>query len=246
MINIQNITKVFDKNVVLDNVSIDIPEGQKLAIVGPSGCGKSTLLRLILRLEDPTSGKILIDNQNVSILSEDALVDLRKKIGMVFQSSALFDSMSVSDNISFALREHTNMTERDIYLKVAEKLALVGLSGKENLMPSELSGGMQKRVGIARALAFDPKIILYDEPTAGLDPVTSLNIEKLINELNKGLKVTSIIVTHQLSTIFRTADKIVMIHEGKLRVTGDAQEAKNSKDPVIRDFMNAGIIDVFK
>src|SRR3989339_758938 len=243
MINIQNITKVFDKNVVLDNVSIDIPEGQKLAIVGTSGCGKSTLLRLILRLEDPTSGKILIDNQNVSILSEDALVDLRKKIGMVFQSSALFDSMSVSDNISFALREHTNMTERDIYLKVAEKLALVGLSGKENLMPSELSGGMQKRVGIARALAFDPKIILYDEPTAGLDPVTSLNIEKLINELNKGLKVTSIIVTHQLSTIFRTADKIVMIHEGKLRVTGDAQEAKNSKDPVIRDFMNAGIID---
>lgn len=241
MIKLINLTKKFGGLTVLDNVSLDIPEGETLAIIGQSGCGKSTLLRLILRLDDPTTGSVSIDNQDINKLSEDALVKLRQKIGMVFQSSALFDSMTVAENIAFPLREHAHLSESEISAIVSKKLALVDLSGKENLMPSELSGGMQKRVSIARALAFDPKIILYDEPTTGLDPVTSTNIENLIIELGKGLKATSIVVTHQLSTIFRTASKIVMMHEGKFIESGTVEETQRSKNKIISEFINAGL-----
>ena len=220
MIKISNITKRYDKLTVLNGISLEIPDGQTVAIIGPSGCGKSTLLRLILRLEDVDAGSILIDNQNIGRLSDEALIKIRQKIGMVFQSSALFDSMTVV---------------------VSKKLGLVGLSGKENIMPAELSGGMQKRVSIARALAFDPKIILYDEPTTGLDPITSTNIENLINKLSEDLNVTSIIVTHQLSTIFRTADRIIMLHDGKFIDSGSVVETRKSNNPIIRDFINAGM-----
>lgn len=242
MIKITNLTKKFGDLVVLDDISLDIPDGQILAVIGPSGCGKSTLLRLLLRLEEPTSGKIIINNQDMSHLNEEALIKIRRKIGMVFQSSALFDSMAVGENVAFGLREHKMHSEREIAKAVSQKLEMVGLSGKANLMPSELSGGMQKRVSIARALAFEPEIILYDEPTTGLDPITSTNIENLIVKLGQELKVTSIIVTHQLSTIFRTAQRIVMFDKGKLLEGGSVNEAKNSSNKDLFEFLNTGIV----
>ena len=240
MIKIINLRKVFGNLVVLDGVSVDIPEGETLAIIGPSGCGKSTLLRLILGLDKTTSGQIFIDGQDVSKLSDTGLIKLRQKIGMVFQSSALFDSLSVFENVAFPLREHTRLSENKIKEIVAKKLEMVDLTGKEKLMSSVLSGGMQKRVSIARALAFDPKIILYDEPTTGLDPITSATIENLINKLAAGLKVTSIIVTHQLSTVFRTAHRIIMLDQGKFIESGTVEETKRSKNPVVYRFITAG------
>jgi len=239
MIKITNLTKIYGDLTVLDNISLDIPDGKTLAVIGTSGCGKSTLLRLILALEEPTKGTIAIDGKVISRLSEEGLVKIRKMIGMVFQSSALFDSMSVFENIAFPLREHLKLSETEISRIVNSKLDMVELSGKGNLMPSELSGGMQKRVSIARALANDPKIILYDEPTTGLDPITSTTIENLINKLAAGLKVTSIIVTHQLSTIFRTAHRIIMLDKGKFIDSGTVDETKKSNNPVVYKFINA-------
>ena len=198
------------------------------------------LLRMILKLEDITSGSIIVDGRDISKISEDHLITLRKKIGMVFQYSALFDSMTVGENVSFALREHTKFSDAKIREIAEAKLALVDLSGAYNQMPSEISGGMQKRVSIARALAFDPSIILYDEPTTGLDPITSTNIENLINSLGEKLHVTSVIVTHQLSTIFRTSDRIVMLHEGRFISCGSPDEARKSKNKIVRDFLMIG------
>lgn len=241
MIKIRDLTKSFNNYKVLDSVSIDIPDGETLAVIGPSGCGKSTLLRLILGLETIDSGQITVDGQNVRGLNEDGFLRLRRNIGMVFQSSALFDSMNVFENVAFSLREYTDMTEGQIKDAVERKLEMVELEGRGDLMPSELSGGMQKRVSIARALASDPKIILYDEPTTGLDPLTSITIENLINKLASGLKVTSIVVTHQLSTIFRTAHRIVMLDKGKFIESGTVEQTKRSSNPIISRFINAGI-----
>lgn len=244
MIKIEKVTKKYNNLLVLDEANLEIIDGQSLSIIGPSGCGKSTLLRLILKLENPTSGKIIVENKDISWLSEEELINFRKKMGMVFQYSALFDSMSVFENVAFALREHTQLRGREIQQIVNKKLDMVGLLDKGALMPAELSGGMQKRVGIARALAFDPKIILYDEPTTGLDPITSTHIENLINDLAKKLKVTSIMVTHQLSTIFRISDRIVMLHNGKFIEAGTVAETKNSKNSIIKEFINAGIENI--
>ena len=241
MIKIVDLSKAFDHLVILDRVTLDIPDGETLAVIGPSGCGKSTLLRLILGLETIDFGQILVDGQDVGKLNEEGLIKLRQKIGMVFQSSALFDSLSVFENVAFPLREHTDLDDGEIKDIVENKLAMVELYGKGEIMPSELSGGMQKRVSIARALAFDPKIILYDEPTTGLDPITSSTIEALINKLAGDLKVISIVVTHQLSTIFRTAHKIIMLDNGKFIVGGTVEQVKRSQDPVISRFINAGI-----
>jgi phospholipid/cholesterol/gamma-HCH transport system ATP-binding protein len=241
MIKINNLYKSFNGHKILEGVSAEVGAGETLAVIGPSGCGKSTLLKLILMLELPDSGQILINDRDISRLNEDQLVKVRQKIGMVFQSSALFDSMNVYENVAFALREHTQMAEYEIKKKVAEKLELVDLSGKEKLMPSELSGGMQKRVCIARALAFDPHLILYDEPTTGLDPITSTTIENLMNKLAKELKAASIVVTHQLSTIFRTAHRIIMLEQGKFLIGGTVDETRRSKNPVIRKFITAGL-----
>ncbi|OGC07032.1 hypothetical protein A2526_01360 [candidate division WOR-1 bacterium RIFOXYD2_FULL_36_8] len=241
MITLKAVSKKYENLVILDNVDLEIPEGQKVAVIGSSGCGKSTLLRLILRLEEVTTGKIYIDDQEIGLLSQDHLADIRRNIGMVFQSSALFDSLTVFENVAFALRQHSKIKENDIMLKVEEKLEMVGLSGKGDLMPSELSGGMQKRVGIARTLVSDPKIILYDEPTTGLDPITSTSIEDTINDLSSKAKVTSIVVTHQLSTIFRTANRIVMMYNSKFIECGSVPEAKNSNNKVIKDFLSPGI-----
>jgi phospholipid/cholesterol/gamma-HCH transport system ATP-binding protein len=241
MIKLENLTKYFDDLKVLEKITFEIKDGESLAVIGPSGCGKSTLLKLLLRLEEPTAGKVIMDGMDISRLSQDGLINLRKKIGMIFQSSALFDSLNVFENVAFALRQHTHMSDRQISRVVKDKLKMVDLEGTEDLMPSELSGGMQKRVSIARALAFDPRIILYDEPTTGLDPITSVNIENLMIKLSRELKVTCIIVTHVLQTVYRAAHRIVMLHEGKFIETGSPEATKRSANPVVREFITGGL-----
>ncbi|OGB89126.1 ABC transporter ATP-binding protein [candidate division WOR-1 bacterium RIFCSPHIGHO2_01_FULL_53_15] len=240
MIKFNNLTKYFGEKKVLQGINFDILDGESLAIIGPSGCGKSTLLRLILRIEEPTAGSISINGRDISRLNEDQLIAVREKIGMVFQSGALFDSLTVFENVAFALREHAKLSEREVARVVREKLKLVELEGTENLMPDELSGGMQKRVGIARALAFDPAIILYDEPTTGLDPITSVNIENLMVKLSRELKATSIVVTHVMQTVYKTAKRIVMLHEGRFIEVGSPEEAQKARDPVVRKFITGG------
>ena len=240
MIKLRSLTKYFGKLKVLENISFDIPEGDFLAIIGPSGCGKSTLLRLLLRLEEPTAGSIYINGQEVGSLDEEGLIKLRQKIGMVFQFGALFDSLTVFENVAFPLREHTKMSEREIARVVKEKLKMVGMEGSEDLMPEELSGGMQKRVGIARALAFNPSIILFDEPTTGLDPVTSSTIEDLMIKLSQELRVTSIVVTHVMPTVYRVAKRIVMLNEGKFIEVGTPEEAQRTDNPIVRKFITGG------
>ncbi len=240
MIKLKNLTKYFGELKVLENISYDIPDGDFLAVIGPSGCGKSTLLRLLLRLEEPTAGSVFINGSEVGTLDEEGLIRLRQKIGMVFQFGALFDSLSVYENVAFPLREHTKMTEREIARVVKEKLKLVEMEGTENLMPAELSGGMQKRVGIARALAFNPSTILFDEPTTGLDPVTSLTIEDLMIKLSRELKTTSIVVTHVMQTVYRVAKRIVMLHEGKFIEVGSPEQAQRSANPIVKKFVTGG------
>ncbi|KPJ65081.1 ABC transporter [candidate division WOR-1 bacterium DG_54_3] len=241
MIKLKTLTKYFGKLKVLEGITFDIRDGESLAIIGPSGCGKSTLLKLLIRLEEPTSGTVIMNGTDIRRLSEDGLINLRKKVGMVFQSSALFDSLNVFENVAFALREHTRLSEREISKIVDEKLKLVDLEGAQNLMPEELSGGMQKRVSVARALAFDPQIILYDEPTTGLDPITSVTIENLMIKLSQKLRVTSVIVTHVLQTVYRVANRIVMLHDGKFIETGSPEETRKTTDPIVRKFITGGL-----
>ncbi len=241
MIKLEKLSKSFNGRRIIDNVSFVIPEGESLAVIGPSGCGKSTLLRLLTRLVEPSSGRIEIDGQDILKLSDDALGLLRRKIGLIFQGGALFDSLNVYENVAFALREHAGqLSEREIARRVGAKLAMVELGGTEKLMPAELSGGMQKRASIARALAFDPKIILYDEPTTGLDPITSVTIENLMVKLSRELKVTSIIVTHVLQTVDRVANQVVMLNEGKFIETGTPAETRRSNNPVVKKFITGG------
>jgi phospholipid/cholesterol/gamma-HCH transport system ATP-binding protein len=238
IIELKNIRKTFGKKLVLDGVNITLNQGETLAVIGPSGCGKSTILRIILGLIKPDSGSVIVNDKELSQLDKDGLVDLRKHIGMVFQSSALFDSLTVGENVAFGLREHTDLTDEKIKAIVSDKLALVGLKGSESQMPSELSGGMQKRVSLARALATDPEIILYDEPTTGLDPITSTSIEDLVNSIHKSLGTSAIVVTHQMSTVYRIANRIIMLHNGKVLDAGSPEKAKASQDPIIRSFIN--------
>ena len=240
MIEIVALTKDFDSNRVLNNINLAVKRGQTLAVIGPSGCGKSTLLKLIIGLFPPTSGKIFVAGREITGLSTEEAGQIRKHMGMIFQSGALFDSLSVAENVAFGLREHTRLSDREISKIVSEKLNMVGLSGTEDLMPIELSGGMQKRVSIARALATDPEIIFYDEPTTGLDPITANSIEDIILNLHKKLKVTSIVVTHMLSTVYKISDRITMLHEGKIIEAGSPEETKRSQNPVIRKFITGG------
>src|SRR3989338_601069 len=237
MIKLRNLKKYYGRQKVLEDVTLDIPDGDSLAIIGPSGCGKSTLLRLMLRIEEPTAGAIFINGVEIGRLDDEAIIKVRQKIGMVFQSGALFDSLSVFENVAFSLREQAATPEREIARKVREKLRLVELEGTENLMPSELSGGMQKRVGIARALVSDPSIILYDEPTTGLDPITSVNIENLMLKLSRELKTTSVVVTHVMQTVYRVAKRVIMLHEGKFIEVGTPEQAQKSQNPIVKRFI---------
>ena len=241
MIKVRNLTKTYDNEVVLDNIDLDVADGEKLAVIGVSGCGKSTLLKLLMGIEKPEKGTIEINGLDITALEGKALNEIRKKINMVFQYSALFDSMTVGQNVGFGLYHLKHIKEKEQKKIIKEMLDEVGLPGIEAKMPAELSGGMQKRIGIARAIAPKPEIVFYDEPTTGLDPVRSTIIEDLINKMNKKYKVTSLIITHQISTIYRTADRIVMMFDGKLLDVGSPEEARKSKVKKVRDFLEGHI-----
>jgi len=239
MIELKRVRMAYQKKIVLNDINLKIKSGETLAIIGASGSGKSTLLRLMIGLLRPASGEIWIGGQEISRMSEKELDKVRMHMGMVFQYSALFDSLTVGDNVAFGLREHTSMSEREIAAVVAEKLAMVGLEGYETYLPGELSGGMKKRVSLARVLAFEPEIILYDEPSAGLDPIMTVKIDKLIAQTQKSLQVTSVIVTHHMKSALTLADRIVMLHAGGIIEAGTPEEIKNSENPLVREFIEA-------
>ena len=237
MIKLINVNKSFKERAILRNINLTIDAGETLAIIGGSGSGKSTLLRLMVGLIMPTSGEIWIDDQEISHMEEEALDKVRLKKGMVFQYSALFDSMTVGENVAFGLREHTKYPEDKIQRIVAEKLALVGLPDAASLMPGELSGGMKKRVGLARAIAFEPSIIFYDEPDSGLDPVMTEKIDELILAMQRHLKVTSVVVTHDMESACLVGDRIAMIYEGEIIAHEPVEKFRRLKDPRIREFL---------
>jgi len=238
MIEINNLHKSFGSNHVLRGVNLTIREGESFAIIGKSGCGKSVLLKHIVGLLSPDSGNIKFDGKIINDLERKELYDIRRKFGFLFQGAALFDSMTVGENVSLALVENNSgFSSKKIKKIVEEKLELVGLPGTEELKPAELSGGMKKRVALARALVTNPEYILYDEPTTGLDPVMSDAIDDLIRSLNEKLKVTSIIVTHDMFSVKNTAEKIAMMYEGKIYFTGTHQTLIDSTDPVIQKFI---------
>ncbi|WP_299239508.1 ABC transporter ATP-binding protein [Sulfurihydrogenibium sp.] len=237
-IKVENLTKKFGNREVLKNISFDVKKSEVFVIMGGSGSGKSTVIKHIIGLLKPTSGKIYIDNVDITSLKDTELIEFRKKIGYLFQEGALFDSLKVWENVGFYYLENTKMPEKDIYNLAKEKLALVGLKDIENLYPSQLSGGMRKRVSIARAISYNPEIILYDEPSSGLDPVTAAMIDKLILKLRDELGVTSIVVTHDLESAFSIADRIAMIHKGVIYAIGTPEEIKNHPDPIVQQFIS--------
>lgn len=221
----------------MKNINLEVKKGETLVIIGPSGCGKSTLLKHIIGLEKPDQGEIVVFGENIVKLNEIELNRVRKKIGMVFQEGALFDSLSVYENVCFALRWHSRLKEEEIRKIVREKLKLLGMENTENLMPAQLSGGMRRRVGIARALVFDPEIVLFDEPTTGLDPVMTRVISKYIVELKNKLKMTSVVVTHDVEVATFIADRIGMLYEGSLIFLGTVEELKNSEEKIVKNFI---------
>lgn len=239
MIKLVHVSKSFRDKQVLRDVNLTIEDGETLAIIGGSGSGKSTLLKLMIGLLRPTGGEIWVNDREISQLSEAELDKVRLGMGMVFQYSALFDSMTVGDNVAFGLREHTKYPEEKIQQIVREKLALVGMDGAEPMMPSELSGGMKKRVSLARAIAFGPEIIFYDEPNSGLDPIMSRKIDDLITHTQRTLSVTSVVVTHDMVSACRIADRIAMLYEGELLAVAAVSEFRKLKDPRIQAFLQS-------
>jgi phospholipid/cholesterol/gamma-HCH transport system ATP-binding protein len=237
LIELRNITKRFGPNLVLNNVSLSVEEGQSLVIIGASGSGKSVMLKHIVGLLKPDLGQVWFDGARIDTLSERRLQPIRTQIGFLFQMGALFDSATVFDNIAFPVREHTRKSDAEVKEIVQEKLRRVGLPGIEKKMPAELSGGQRKRVGLARAIALDPRVILYDEPTTGLDPVRSDVINQLILKLQRELNVTSVTVTHDMASAFKIGDRIVMLHEGKLIIDGAPAQIQASDNPIIRHFI---------
>ena len=237
MIKLVNIKMEYDKKVVLDNINLTVAPGETVAIIGPSGSGKSTLLRLMVGLTKPSAGEIWIENEEISQYKENALNKVRLKMGMVFQYSALFDFLSVGENVAFGLRQHTKLSNKEIQAIVKEKLRVVGLVGKEDFMPNQLSGGMKKRVSLARAIAINPQIILYDEPTAGLDPIMSAKIDKTIMNTQKIIGGVSVVVTHNMASAFAIADRIIMIYEGKIIAEGSTATIKETDNDIVQKFI---------
>jgi phospholipid/cholesterol/gamma-HCH transport system ATP-binding protein len=236
-IQVVSVTKVFDGRTVLDCICLDVMHGETLVILGGSGSGKSTLLRLMIGNIGYDGGDIVGLGKSLAKMNRAELAGYRKSIGVLFQSGALFNSMSVADNVALPLREHTDLPDETIDIMVKIKLELVGLREHAAKMPAMLSGGMKKRAGLARAIALDPKILFYDEPSAGLDPVTSAEIDQLIIDLNRKLGVTSVVVTHEMDSAFRIADRMVLLDRGKFIISGTAQELKESTDPLVRQFV---------
>jgi phospholipid/cholesterol/gamma-HCH transport system ATP-binding protein len=236
MIQICDISKAFDRKSVLKQVNLDIPKGGTMVIIGKSGCGKTVLLKSIIGLIKPDSGRILVDGEDVVRMKRKKLFEIRKRFGMLFQGAALFDSMTVEENVGIALREHTHMSKMEIRHKVEEKLSLVGLPNVFDKKPAELSGGMKKRVGLARALAMEPEYLLYDEPTTGLDPITADTINHLIVDMNRKLNMTAIAVTHDMASANVIGDRVAMLHEGTVFFEGTIGEFNRSKNPIVRRF----------
>lgn len=237
MIRIVHLKKDFRRVSVLRDVNLSIERGQATIIIGRSGCGKSVLLKHIIGLLRPDSGDIYIDGQNITTFTKGELFELRKRFGMLFQSAALFDSMSVGENVGLGLREHTGLTEEEIADRVRQRLKMVGLPRVEGMRVSELSGGMKKRVGLARALAMDPEFVLFDEPTTGLDPIMADAINELICELKSKLSSTIIVVTHDIVSAYKIGDRIAMLHDGEIVFTGTPEETNNTDNPIVRQFV---------
>ncbi len=237
MIRLVGVHKSFGAKKVLEGFTLDVDEGETMVIIGYSGSGKSVAIKHIVGLLEPDSGTVFVDNKEVPTLSRPELYDLRSQVGYVFQFAALFDSMSIGDNVAMGLRKEHKLSEQEIETRVSESLALVDLPGVESKMPAELSGGMRKRVGIARAIARRPKYILYDEPTTGLDPVTSAVIDQLMVRTREKLGVTSIVITHDMRSAYTVGSRIAMLYEGKVRQVGTVEEIKQTKDPIVCQFI---------
>ncbi len=237
MIEIVDLHKSFGDNYVLKGVNLHVNKGETVVVIGRSGCGKSVLLRHIIGLMKPDKGSVYVDGVDVTRLKDDELYELRKKFGMVFQGSALFDSLSVWENVGLGLLEHTDLPEEEVRRIALEKLSLVGLRGFEDARPSELSGGMKKRVGLARAIAMEPEVILYDEPTTGLDPIMADVINELIRHLQERLQITSIAVTHDMKSAYKIGDRIAMLYDGRIVFEGTPDRIKSAGDEIIRQFV---------
>jgi phospholipid/cholesterol/gamma-HCH transport system ATP-binding protein len=237
MIEFQDLHKSFGAKRVLDGFTLTVNDGETLVIIGYSGTGKSVAIKHVVGLLEPDAGRVAVDGEIVSDLDRPRLTALRARIGFVFQFAALFDSMSIFDNVAFGLRRRRDLSEADVAARVAEALALVDLAGTEQRMPAELSGGMRKRVGLARAIAIRPKYMLYDEPTTGLDPVTSAVIDELMVRTREALGGTSIVITHDMRSAYRVGDRIAMLYQGRLRAVGTVDEIRASPDPVVRGFV---------
>jgi len=244
MISIRQLTKTLGTQQVLRGVDLEIERGETCVILGRSGCGKSVLLKHLIGLFQPTSGEVWVDGDEITKLRERQLGGIRKKVGMLFQGAALFDSMNVEENLAFPLREAGVKNETEIRDRVAEALEMVDLAGEQKKMPEKLSGGMRKRVGLARTIVGRPACLLYDEPTTGLDPIASDSINHLIRRLQKRLQVTSVVVTHDMRTAFTTADRVAFLHEGRTYFHGTVDALKRATDPVIKDFIEGRSGDV--
>jgi phospholipid/cholesterol/gamma-HCH transport system ATP-binding protein len=236
-IEIRDLVTYYGDREILKNISLSIPRRKTTVILGGSGCGKSTLLKHLIRLLKPTSGSILIDGKDITRMDEEELNKVRQKMGVLFQGSALLNSITVADNVALPLREHTRLKESTIQIMLRMKLDLVGLSGFEHLYPSQLSGGMKKRAALARAIALDPEMLFFDEPSAGLDPVTAAGLDELILKLKNVFRMTIVVVTHELASVFTIADYVVMLDFGEVIFSGDLDELKASDHPRIRMFL---------
>lgn len=237
MIEFKDIHKSFDEKLVLQGLNLHVKKGETLVVLGRSGCGKSVLLKILLGLIPPDSGEVWVDKENITHYEELQLIPVRKKIGMLFQGSALFDSLTVGNNVAYALVEHTNLPREEIDARVAEALSFVDLAGIEEMMPSDLSGGMKKRVALARAMVALPQIMLYDEPTTGLDPITATSINQLIRKTQKEFGVTSVVVTHELESAFVVADRMAVINNGKIIAIGNKTEIRNCENEFVKTFL---------
>ena len=246
MIRIVELHKSFRENHVLRGVNLEIPKGETRVICGQSGSGKSVLIKTLIGLMKPDRGQIWVDGVEITSLSEEELFKIRRKFGLLFQNAALFDSLTVEENVRFGLERYTNLSPAEIQRRVKEALELVGLRGVEKLMPHELSGGMKKRVGLARAIAYRPQIILYDEPSTGIDPIRADAINDLIIAMKKEIGVTSIVITHDMVSAYKVADRISMLYQGKIIATGTPDEIRKTVNPIVRQFITGSAVGPIK
>jgi len=242
MIELVHLHKSFGSLQVLRGVDLSVEKGESMTVIGGSGSGKSVILKHIIGLLFPDRGRVIIEGQVLNDLDEFGLNEMRKKFGMLFQMAALFDSLTVAENVGFGLKQHTKLSDKEIRKIVTEKLALVGLKDVEDKMPSELSGGMKKRVGLARAIAMDAEIILYDEPTTGLDPITADSINDLILDLRKKLGVTSVSITHDMQSAYKISDRIAMLYKGEIQEIGTPEQIKDTTNPIVRQFITGSAV----